>query len=311
MSSDDARIRVSVIMANYNGAAHIAAAVRSVLEQRECALELILSDDGSNDDSMTIAKEAALGDARLVLLQSETRGGPAAARNRALMNARGDWIAIVDNDDFIEPDRLARLIALAEADRANIAADNLISFYDDAPGASHLHLPPQYRREPLWIDATEFVNADNRRAGLGYLKPLFRRAAFGNALRYDENLSIGEDTQLMMQLLSGGARLRLYPDAGYHYRRRRGSISHRQNLAALDAMIAAIDHIDPRGDAALAAALARRKKALTNARAYDEIVTALKARDPAEAVKRALMRPAALARFRHPIAARLGLQRRT
>jgi succinoglycan biosynthesis protein ExoO len=296
-------------MANFNGAAHIAAAVRSVLEQSERSLELILSDDASSDDSLVVAKEAALGDARLVLLQSEDRGGPAAARNRALAHAKGDWIAIVDNDDFIDTDRLAQLIAHAEADGADIVADNLIAFYDEIPGVSHLHLPPKYRREPLWIGAVEFVRADNHRAGLGYLKPIFRRAAFGAALHYDEQLRIGEDMQLMTQLLSGGSRLRLYPEAGYHYRKRRGSISHRRDPATLDAMIAAIDRIDPRGDAALAQALARRKRALVSVRTFDDIVAAIKARDAAGAIRTILKRPSALLWLRHPIAARLGLRR--
>ena len=52
-------IRVSVIMANLNGAAHIAAAVRSVLRQTERSLELIVSDDGSSDDSLAQARDAA------------------------------------------------------------------------------------------------------------------------------------------------------------------------------------------------------------------------------------------------------------
>ncbi|MCR6645578.1 MAG: glycosyltransferase family 2 protein [Terricaulis sp.] len=77
-------------MANLNGAAHIAAAVRSVLNQRLADLELIIADDGSSDDSLARAKAAAAGDARLVVMTSSAqRTGPAAARNRALAVARG------------------------------------------------------------------------------------------------------------------------------------------------------------------------------------------------------------------------------
>ena len=100
--------RVTVIMANYNGATHIAAAVRSVLRSTEKALELIVSDDGSSDDSVAIVR--GIRDARIVLLESERATGPAAARNRALAVARGAWIAIVDSDDFIHPERLERLL---------------------------------------------------------------------------------------------------------------------------------------------------------------------------------------------------------
>jgi glycosyltransferase involved in cell wall biosynthesis len=69
--------RISVIMANYNGAGHVTAAVRSVLGQTEPNLELIFSDDGSDDDSLAAAQAAADGDSRFLVL----RGGP---RSRAI-----------------------------------------------------------------------------------------------------------------------------------------------------------------------------------------------------------------------------------
>ena len=311
MSKNDAAIRVSVIMANYNGAAHIAAAVESVLRQTEPALELIVSDDASTDDSLDIARNAAAGDARLVLLTSETRGGPAIARNRALAIARGAWVAIVDNDDHIDAERLEGLINRAEADGADLAADNLISFYDDAPEQKRLHLPARFARAPQWISAAAYVDADNGSAGLGYLKPIFRRAAFGDALRYDEDLQIGEDAQLMTQLLSRGARLRLYPEAWYHYRKRRGSSSHRQKPETIEAMIAALDRIDPGADEALAAALALRRRNLLDALSFIDLVAALKARDAGAVARAAIKRPSALRLLSEPIAARLGLRPRT
>src|SRR5690606_9522045 len=140
MSVNDIAPRVSIVMANYNGAAHIAAAVRSVLRQTETSLELIVSDDGSDDDSLACARAAADGDPRLVVVGAKRRSGPAAARNRALAVARGGWLAIVDNDDYIEPGRLARLIDAAEADGADIAADDLLVFYEDGSQQPHAHL---------------------------------------------------------------------------------------------------------------------------------------------------------------------------
>ncbi|MFT3729343.1 MAG: glycosyltransferase family 2 protein [Terricaulis sp.] len=311
MSVNDPSIQVSVIMANYNGAAHIAAAVESVLLQTERALELIVSDDASSDDSLALAQAAAGRDSRLVLLRSERNTGPAAARNRALTAARGAWIAVVDNDDFVDADRLKVLIDRAEADGADIAADNLVSFYDDAPQISWSHLPVQYARDPMWFDGAAYVRADNVKAGFGYLKPVFRRAALGDALHYDEALTIGEDAQLMMELLARGARLRLYPEAWYHYRKRRGSISHRQKPETLDAMIAALDRIDTRGDAAFAQALAVRKRSLRRIRDYLDLVAALKARDLRAALRTALAQPATVLMLGEPIAKRLGLAPRT
>src|SRR5262249_12838616 len=86
---------VSVLMANYNGAAYLAAAIRSVQTQSLRSLELIVSDDASTDGSVQIVTELMTSDPRIRLLQSDRNGGPAVARNRALDVAKGQWIAIV------------------------------------------------------------------------------------------------------------------------------------------------------------------------------------------------------------------------
>ncbi len=292
----DAEPLVSVIMANLNGAAHIGAAVRAVLRQTEKRLELILSDDGSSDDSLARAREAAGGDPRLVILTHAIRSGPAAARNRALAAARGGWIAIVDNDDLIHPERLARLVAQAEADSADIAADDLVTFYEDgAPAHAHLNEAPA-----RWIDAAEYLRTNHvfgNVPSLGYLKPIFRRAL---TLRYDESLTIAEDFDLVMRLLLGGARMRVYPELGYFYRKHARSISHRLSAEALDAMLAAHDRLA--SDApAVRAALTARRRSLTDARGFTAIIEALKAKRFGAALGIAFKQPGAAALLRVPL----------
>lgn len=306
MFEKGAEPRVSVVMANLNGAAHIGAAVRSVLRQTERSLELIVSDDGSDDDSLAHAAEAAAGDPRIVLLRSEKRRtGPAAARNRALAVAHGRWVAIVDNDDFIHPERLERLIDAAEADGADIAADDLLTFYDDIDRAPHPHLHGAMARAPCWVSAGNYERSNHLLRGgcvLGYLKPVFRNAD----LRYDETLRIAEDADLVLRLLAAGKRMRIYPELGYFYRKHSASISHRLDITAIDAIAAASTRIDASGDPALARALAQGRAAAADARAFTRLIDALKARDLGGALKAALSRPGALALLRHPIGARLG-----
>ena len=78
-----------------------------------------------------IVDEAIADDPRIRLVRSAQNSGPAAARNKALALARGDWIAVMDSDDLMHPDRLKRLIAAAERDGADIVADDLIEFESD------------------------------------------------------------------------------------------------------------------------------------------------------------------------------------
>lgn len=306
MNANAAAARVSVIMANLNGSAHIAAAVRSVLRQTETALELIISDDGSTDDSLERARAAAAGDPRLIVLTTTVaRTGPAAARNRALAHATGDWIAIVDNDDFIHPERLERLVKAAQSDGADIAADDLLTFYDSADKPPHAHLRGAWAKQPRWIDAATYERS-NRLLGpgpaLGYLKPVFRRAL--NA-HYDETLRIGEDSELIVRLLAGGARFKLYPELGYFYRKHAASISHRLDLEAIEALDMAHAKLDAGADADLAQALRHGAAARADAKAFTRLISALKRGDFGAAVSIGLGRPSALLLLKEPIRARL------
>lgn len=300
--SDKAEPRVSVIMANYNGAAHIAAAVRSVLRQSETSLELLLCDDGSTDDSVARAQAVADGDARLVLLRSETRGGPAAARNRGLRAARGRWIAVVDNDDAIHPERLRRLLDAAERDGADIAADDLITFYEDGAREPHAHL--RGLEQPRWVSAAAYETGNR---SLGYLKPVFKRERM---LTYDETLRIGEDSDLVLRMLMSGARLRVYPIPGYFYRKHAGSISHRLDAASIDALLAVYTKRDAGSDMALNVAFAEQRAALQDARVFTDFVAAVKRRDWGGAFGAAVKRPGALLLLRDAIAARLAPPKR-
>lgn len=94
---------VSVILPTYNRAAFLAAAVESVLSQSFRSLELIVVDDGSTDDTPHVIKQFR--DARLIYLRQENRGR-SYARNRAIGQARGRFIAFLDSDDEYLPGKL-------------------------------------------------------------------------------------------------------------------------------------------------------------------------------------------------------------
>ena len=93
---------VSVIVPAYNASAYIEAAIGSVLAQNYPSLEVIVVDDGSRDGTPDLARR--FGEPVRVIEQNNA--GPAAARNRAVKLARGDWLAFIDADDLWLPDKL-------------------------------------------------------------------------------------------------------------------------------------------------------------------------------------------------------------
>jgi glycosyltransferase involved in cell wall biosynthesis len=302
---------VSVIMANHNGAAYLADAIASVRRQSLNELELIVSDDASIDDSARIIGEAIAGDPRIRLVRSAQNSGPAAARNKALALARGDWIAVIDGDDLMHADRLKRLVEAAERDGADIAADDLVEF-DDGVSATARLLTGKWARAPFWVDIRDYLRLNvfyGRGPALGYLKPLFRRSScFDPPARYDESLRIGEDFDLVLRLLQAGKRFRVYPSALYYYRRHPTSISHRLNEAVLIALKTAnlrfLERV--RGEhPSLVPLLDLRDRSIETALAYEKLLRALKGRNWGTALDIAAKKPSAAALLRLPIGVRL------
>ena len=107
-------MKFSVITPVYNGAAHLATAVRVLQEQTFTDWECVIVEDGSTDGTAELADRLAAEEPRLRVIHKEN-GGVSLARNRGLDEARGDWIVWLDADDAYVPDALARLDALTRA----------------------------------------------------------------------------------------------------------------------------------------------------------------------------------------------------
>ena len=113
-------IKVSVIMPIYNASEYLCPAIDSVLYQTLPEIELICVDDGSQDNSLEILKEYQSRDDR-VRIVTETNAGAAIARNNGMRRARGEYIAFLDADDFVEPTFLEALYETAKQDSLDIA----------------------------------------------------------------------------------------------------------------------------------------------------------------------------------------------
>src|SRR5258707_1195045 len=121
-------MKVSVIIPAFDVATVIGRAIASALAQTRPALEIIVVDDASRDQTRKVVEELAASHPQVKLISLPRNRGPAHARNTALAQARGDWVAILDADDAWRPHRLERLLAVAGETGADFVADNLILF---------------------------------------------------------------------------------------------------------------------------------------------------------------------------------------
>ena len=105
---------VSIIMPAYNCADYILESIKSVQNQSYRNWELIVADDNSTDGTVDAVRSMAADDNRIHLLETDINLGPAAARNRAINAAQGDYIAFLDSDDIWFPEKLSRQISFME-----------------------------------------------------------------------------------------------------------------------------------------------------------------------------------------------------
>jgi len=123
MTSNDWSI--SVIIPVYNGAAFISEAIESVLSQSHQAMEIVVIDDGSTDETASIVRQFD----SPVRYHYQTNGGTGVARNNGIRIATGRFLAFLDADDLWTKDKLARQVALFQQDpNLDLVWGNVVEF---------------------------------------------------------------------------------------------------------------------------------------------------------------------------------------
>ncbi|GAA0714323.1 glycosyltransferase family 2 protein [Aquimarina litoralis] len=104
--------KVTIITPSYNSAEYISETIDSVIKQTYENWEMLIVDDCSKDDSVAIINDYCLLDNRVRLIQLEKNGGAAVARNRAIKEAQGRFLAFLDSDDQWHPKKLEKQVGM-------------------------------------------------------------------------------------------------------------------------------------------------------------------------------------------------------
>ena len=211
----------SVIIPAYNVSGIIGRAIRSAAAQTAPPLEILVIDDCSTDDTVEVVRALGPEIPSLRLLSTPVNGGPSAARNVGLREAKADWIALLDFDDAWKPGRLKRLSEVASATSADFVADNLVMW--DA--VAEAQFKPAYYELPgaqKQITLLDLFRADDNfnftKASFSLMKPIFRRKFLADRkLEYNESLKVGEDFVLFAESLFNDAKVILIKEAYYIY----------------------------------------------------------------------------------------------
>lgn len=211
---------ISVIIPVYNCEQHLKESIASLLSQSIInAIELIFIDDGSTDKSYDLLLELTEKHDNCKVFHQDNQG-VSSARNRGLKEAKGDYIAFFDADDYAEPTLYEKLFSLATENDADISIVDYCMVFPD--GTVRKHRPEIHR---VWTDKEEllksfFVSND---ICPNPVDKLFRRGIV-QEIQYPEGFAIGEDMFFVFEALKRANKVVLdSKESLYRYQIRAGS----------------------------------------------------------------------------------------
>ena len=202
---------VSVIIPIYNCEKYVEKCIMSVLEQSYSYMEVVLVDDGSTDSSYELCKKF-LYDSRIQLYHKDN-GGVSSARNYGIEHAKGEYIFFVDSDDWVDLDYIKMLKINADFDFVQGGCRDFESF------------PNIMNHDELFYDFANywFKSAVQFVWGNCYKKEII----IENQIRFDENISIGEDARFNIEYLKHVKKIKRVKQLLYHHINNSESLVHR------------------------------------------------------------------------------------
>ncbi|MBE5809111.1 MAG: glycosyltransferase family 2 protein [Clostridiales bacterium] len=196
---------LSFITPVFNAEPYLPQCLESIRSQSVRDWEWIFVDDGSADGSLALLEEAAAADSRIKVLK-ENRQGPAAARNKALDMVRGEYVAFLDADDWLQEDALSVMQGIVKEHHPDMILWNYLRFKDGDYEEAGNPMPPEGFHDEAstkrFIPEFIFTKSARRRQFAPYLwiRAIRRDVIEQNKLRFDERLKRSEDILFSIEL---------------------------------------------------------------------------------------------------------------
>lgn len=211
-------MRLSIIVPVYNVEQYLDKCVESIVNQTFSDFELILVDDGSPDNCGEMCECWSKKDNRIKVIHKEN-GGLSDARNAGIDIAEGDYIGLVDSDDYIKPDMFETLVRNLEQYNADISMCGYADVYADG-----IRKDNQDRNVYVWSqEETVHQILLGKKLSVHAWVKLYKRELF-NSVKYPKG-KISEDAYVIMDILNQVRTAVFTPYSAYYYVHRGDSIN--------------------------------------------------------------------------------------
>lgn len=213
---------VSVITPLYNNRAFLEDCINSVLNQEYQNWEMLIVDDCSSDDSYSLAQSLSAQDARIKVFQMAENSGSGLARNKAIQEAKGEYIAFLDSDDIWHPEKL----------KIQIDAMNRQQAVLSHTGFGYLTEDGEILEKELRVN-TSLLTYRNllKRTEIGCLTAVYNAKVLGKI--YMPDLRRKQDYALWLKILRAGHHSLPVPQKLAYYRQVKGSATSQKHTLIL------------------------------------------------------------------------------
>lgn len=214
-------ILISVIIPVYNAEEYIARALESVLNQTYEKLDIIVVDDGSDDNSLDICKRYAACDKRIKLLHKQN-GGQASARTYGIKRACGDYITFLDADDYIDVEAYANIIKKTDIRMPDVIAYNLIEEDNEPVIKKNKFSEKYYDYEEMQKDVYPYMLCMENFFEFGILPNLVCKFIKSELIKradvkVNDVVRFGEDADACYRYIAKAESIQFLDYAPYHY----------------------------------------------------------------------------------------------
>lgn len=232
-------MKVSMVMAVYNGEEYLGEAINSILAQTYQELEIIIVNDCSTDSTAKILEE--INDVRVKIIHLAANGGAANALNTAIDRAEGDWIAIHDADDISLPNRIEEQVSYITSNPNVVAVGSLIECIgeNEEPDSKTIQMRKLENSKNSIVTWKQIKEMLYLGSPLTHGSMFISKSAFTRIGGYDSQYKIAYDYDLYMRLAHIG-HIENVPKVLYKYRILNNSLSNKNLLETSNEFLLAL-----------------------------------------------------------------------
>ena len=210
--------KVSVIVPVYNGEDFLGQCLDSILTQTLEDIEVICVDDGSTDETASILQTYAFLDSRLKIITQENKG-IAAARNKGMKEASGEYIIFWDSDDFFENNMLEKMLAKAQDDNSDVVMCGHYLFDNGIKEkVQDIEIQEEYLKKSPFKPEDLAQNLFDICPSHAWNKLVKKKLIEKNNIFFDERVSYAEDHLFSYCVLTSANKISLLKDCLVYYR---------------------------------------------------------------------------------------------